>query len=31
MSRTRKAFLIWLAVIVPIVTTLTIIGYAQYP
>lgn len=31
MSRRRKAFLVWLSVMVPLITALTIIGYAQYP
>jgi len=31
MSKYRKAFLVWLGIMVPLVTTLTIIGNYQYP
>jgi hypothetical protein len=31
LCRNRKAFLIWLALMVPLVLALTVIGYIQYP
>ena len=31
MSRFRKAFLVWLVIIVPLVAALTIIGMTYYP
>ena len=31
MSPQRKAFLIWLSVMISLVAALTIIGYIQYP